>query len=259
MLVSRIIPCLLVKNQGLVKSTRFQNHRYVGDPINAVKIFNEKEVDELIILDIDASPQRREPDYRMIANVAHECRMPLCYGGGVRTVEQIQQIIKLGVEKVALGLAALENPGLIVEASRIVGNQSIAVILDVKKISGRYEVFTRNGTRGVGRTPVELGKHFESLGAGEIIVNSIDDDGVMQGYDLQLVEEMYGAINVPLTILGGAGSLEHIKQLLSRFGQLGAAAGSLFVYKGKFKAVLINYPTAAEKRSLIASVHDSAA
>ena len=249
MLVSRIIPCLLVKNQGLVKSTKFRDYRYIGDPINAVKIFNEKEVDELVILDIDASAQRREPDYAMIANVAHECRMPLCYGGGVRTVEQIQRIIKLGVEKVAIGAAALENPDLIVEGSRIVGNQSVAVILDVRKVSGGYEVFTRNGAVATGKSPVELGQHFERLGAGEIIVNSIDDDGVMQGYDLALVEQMYAAINVPLTVLGGAGSLEHIRQLLSRFGQLGAAAGSLFVYKGKFKAVLINYPTIAEKRS----------
>jgi cyclase len=253
MLASRIIPCLLVKNQGLVKSTKFRDYRYVGDPINAVKIFNEKEVDELVILDIDASAQQREPDYAMIANVAHECRMPLCYGGGVRTVEQIQRIIKLGVEKVAIGVAALENPDLIVEGSRIVGNQSVAVILDVRKVSGGYEVFTRNGTVATGKSPVALGQHFERIGAGEIIVNSIDDDGVMQGYDLTLVEQMYGAVNVPLTILGGAGSLEHIRQLLYRFGQLGAAAGSMFVYKGKFKAVLINYPTAAEKRSLIAS------
>jgi cyclase len=253
MLASRIIPCLLVKNQGLVKSVRFRDHRYVGDPINAVKIFNEKEVDELTILDIDASAQGREPDYAMIANVAHECRMPLCYGGGVRTVEQIQRIIKLGVEKVAIGVAALDNPDLIVEGARIVGNQSVAVILDVRKASRGYEVYTRNGTTPTGKSPVELGQHFERLGAGEIIVNSIDEDGVMKGYDLDLVEQMYGAINVPLTILGGAGSLEHIRQLLSRFGQLGAAAGSLFVYKGKFKAVLINYPTATEKRSLLAT------
>ncbi|MSR05520.1 MAG: imidazole glycerol phosphate synthase cyclase subunit [Gemmatimonadetes bacterium] len=251
MLVSRIIPCLLVKDRGLVKSVRFQDHRYVGDPINAVKIFNEKEVDELVILDIDASAEQREPDYQMIANVAQECRMPLCYGGGVRTAEQVQRIIKLGVEKVAVGLAALEVPALVSDAARIVGNQSVVVILDVRKVGGKYEVFTRRGTEGSGKTPVELGKHFESAGAGEIIVNAIDQDGVMEGYDLQLVEEMYEAIHVPLTILGGAGSLEHIRLLLFRFGQLGASAGSLFVYRGKFKAVLINYPTAAEKRSLI--------
>lgn len=257
MLSSRVIPCLLVKNRGLVKSINFRNHRYVGDPINAVKIFNEKEVDELVILDIDASAQQREPDYEMIANVAHECRMPLCYGGGVRTVEQIQRIITLGVEKVALGVAAHENPALIVDGAKIVGNQSIAVLLDVKKVGGRYEVFTRNGTKALGKTPVELGKHFESIGAGEIIVNSIDDDGMMHGYDLALVEQMYAAINVPLTILGGAGSLEHLRQLLSRFGQLGAAAGSLFVYRGKFKAVLVNYPNATEKRSLLESAHAS--
>jgi cyclase len=251
MLASRIIPCLLVKNHGLVKSTRFTDYRYIGDPINAVKIFNEKEVDELVILDIDASAQQREPDYSMIANVAHECRMPLCYGGGVRTVAQIQRIIKLGVEKVAIGVAALENPELIAEGSRLVGNQSVAVILDVRRRSRGYEVFTRNGTVATGKSPLELALHFAQLGAGEVIINSIDDDGSMQGYNFDLVDQIYGAINVPLTILGGAGSLDHIRQLLSRFGQLGAAAGSLFVYKGKFRAVLINYPTAAEKRSLL--------
>lgn len=259
MLASRIIPCLLVKNQGLVKSVKFQDHRYVGDPINAVKIFNEKEVDELTILDIDASAERREPDYAMIANVAHECRMPLCYGGGVRTVEQIQRIIKLGVEKVAIGAAAHEDAKLITGGAAIVGSQSVAVILDVRMVSGRYDVFTRNGAQTTGKSAVEMGRYFESIGAGEIIVNSIDQDGVMHGYDIPLVEQMYAAVNVPLTVLGGAGSLQHIGELLSRFGQLGAAAGSLFVYKGKYKAVLINYPNAAEKRSLLGSVRTSAA
>lgn len=259
MLASRIIPCLLVKNGGLVKSVKFTDHRYVGDPINAVKIFNEKEVDELVLLDIDASAERREPDYTMIANVAHECRMPLCYGGGVRTVDQIQRIIKLGVEKVAIGAAAQTDPGLISQGATVVGNQSIAVILDVKKVAARHEVFTQNGAVGTGKTPVEMGRHFESIGAGEVIVNSIDRDGVMQGYDFQLVEQMYSAINVPLTVLGGAGSLDHIRELLSRFRQLGAAAGSLFVYKGKFKAVLINYPTAVEKRLLLNAAQSPAA
>jgi imidazole glycerol-phosphate synthase subunit HisF len=254
MLASRIIPCLLVKNGGLVKGTRFSDYRYVGDPINAVRTFNEKEVDELVILDIDATNDQREPDYRMIENVAHECRMPLCYGGGVRTVEQIQRIIKLGVEKVAIGVAALERPDLIREGSRIVGAQSIAVILDVRRTGSGHEVFTRNGSQATGRTPVDLGRHFARLGAGEIILNSVDHDGMMQGYDLALVEQMYDALNVPLTVLGGAGSLEHIRQLLSRFGQIGVAAGSLFVYRGKYKAVLINYPTAAEKQALLASV-----
>lgn len=254
MLASRIIPCLLVKDGGLVKGTRFTDYRYIGDPINAVRIFNEKEVDELVILDIDATAERREPDYTMIANVAHECRMPLCYGGGVRDVAQIQRIIKLGVEKVAIGAAALARPDLIVEGSRLVGSQSIAVILDVRRTRSGYEVFTGNGARATGKGPVELGRHFERIGAGEIIVNSIDDDGAMQGYDLTLVRQMYEAVNVPLTILGGAGSLDHIRQLLSQFGQLGAAAGSLFVYKGKFKAVLINYPYAAEKHALLSAV-----
>lgn len=251
MLASRIIPCLLVKDRGLVKSMKFRNYKYIGDPINAVKIFNEKEVDELTILDIDATADRREPDYAMIENVAHECRMPLCYGGGITTVAQIQKIIKLGVEKVAIGAAAHNSPGLITEGSRIVGAQSVAVILDVRKGKRGYEVFRENGARGTGKTPVEMAQYFERLGAGEIIINSIDDDGMMQGYDLTLVDEVYQAINVPLTVLGGAGSLEHIHKLMTRFGQIGAAAGSLFVYRGKFKAVLINYPNATEKRAVL--------
>lgn len=251
MLASRIIPCLLVKDGGLVKSRRFKDFRYIGDPINAVKIFNEKEVDELVILDIDASAAGREPDYEMIANVAHECRMPLCYGGGVRTVAQIQRIIRLGVEKVAIGAAAHDDPNLISEGSRIVGAQSVAVILDVRKSERGYEVFRCNGTRATGRTPAELGRHFEQLGAGEIVINSVDGDGMMQGYDISLVEQIYDAIHIPLTVLGGAGSHEHIRQLVGRFGQVGAAAGSLFVYKGKFRAVLINYPSALERQAIL--------
>ena len=254
MLRARIIPCLLVHQKGLVKTVRFGSPKYVGDPINAVKIFNEKEVDELIVLDIDATAEGREPDYRMIANLAAECRMPLCYGGGVKTVEQAVRIIKLGVEKVALSSAAVENPELVAGIARFVGNQSVVVVLDVKRDrNGRYTVWTRNGTRDSGQDPVALAARLAELGAGEVTINSIDNDGVMKGYDLDIARRVRAAVHVPMTILGGAGSLKDIEALIREFGIIGAAAGSLFVFKGVYKAVLISYPAAASKAAMLPS------
>lgn len=253
MLRPRIIPCLLVKNDGLVKTVQFDNPKYVGDPINAVRIFNEKEVDELFVVDIDATAQNREPDYTMIKNLAAECRMPLCYSGGVKTVEQIQKIISLGVEKVAVSSAAVQMPELIAEAAARVGNQSVVVVLDVKKsgLLGRYEVFTHNGSHKTGLNPVEFAGKMETLGAGEILINSIDRDGVMKGYDLELVMKVRESITLPMTVLGGAGTLEDVAGLIQQFGIIGAAAGSLFVFKGKYRAVLINYPSRADKDTLM--------
>lgn len=253
MLRPRITPCLLVKDKGLVKTINFQKPKYVGDPINAVKIFNEKEVDELIVLDIDATTENREPDYNMIEHLAEECRMPLCYGGGVKSVEQVKRIIGLGVEKVAISSAALENPALVRAAADRVGNQSVVVVLDVRKrlIANKYDVFIHNGKMKTEKDPVALAMQMESLGVGEIVINSIDHDGVMKGYDLALVEKIREAINVPLTVLGGAGTLQDIGQLISKYGIIGCAAGSLFVFKGMYKAVLINYPNRGEKDALI--------
>lgn len=253
MLRPRIIPCLLVKNGGLVKTVQFDMPKYVGDPINAVRIFNEKEVDELIVLDIDATLQKREPDYTLIKNLAAECRMPLCYGGGVKTAEQVQKIISLGVEKVAISSAAVQTPELISNASARVGSQSIVVVMDVKKsgLLRRYELFTHNGARKTGLNPVEFAKKMEALGAGEIVINSVDQDGMMKGYDQNVVKEVREAISLPLTTLGGAGTQEDILDLIRQYGTIGAAAGSLFVFKGKYRAVLINYPSRAEKDALL--------
>ena len=253
MLRPRIIPCLLIKDGGLVKTINFKNPKSVGDPINAVRIFNEKEVDELIVLDIDATLKKSEPDFGMIGNLAEECRMPLCYGGGVKSIEHVQRIIGLGVEKVALSSAAIANPELVTKAAERLGNQSIVVVLDVKKRQrGRqYEVWIQNAQKATGKSPAELAQQMEGHGAGEIVINSIDDDGVMKGYDLALVEEIIKSITVPLTVLGGAGSLQDIGQLISKYGAIGAAAGSLFVFKGVYRAVLINYPNRAEKEALI--------
>ena len=253
MLYPRIIPCLLVHNKGLVKTTKFKDPKYVGDPINAVKIFNEKEVDELIVIDIDASVEKREPDYKMIENLAVECRMPICYGGGIKTVEQAQKIFSLGVEKIAISSIAIEKPILVTEMAARVGNQSVVVVIDVKKklFSGKYEVYTHNGTKPTGLDPINLAKEMQHLGAGEIVINSIDNDGGMKGYDMALLEKVRNSISIPLTILGGAGSIDDIGSVINKFGIIGVAAGSLFVFKGKFRAVLINYPTNSEKKALI--------
>jgi len=253
MLRPRIIPCLLIKDKGLVKTVNFKNPRYVGDPINAVKIFNEKEVDELIVLDIYATSEKRDPDYKMIEHLAAECRMPFCYGGGVKTVEQAQRILGLGVEKIAIGSAAVENPGLITCAAECIGNQSVVVVLDVKKnaAANKYEVWTHNGEKNTRKSPVEFSQQLERLGAGEIVINSINNDGLMKGYDIGLIEKIRPSISVPLTVIGGAGSLNDIRLLINKFGIVGAAAGSLFVFKGVYRAVLINYPNRAEKDALI--------
>jgi cyclase len=252
MLRPRIIPCLLVKNGGLVKTVGFASPKYVGDPLNAVRIFNEKEVDELTVLDIDATAQGREPNYALIAALAAECRMPLCYGGGVKTVEQIERIVGLGVEKVAVSSAAVSDPGLLPRACAHVGRQSVVVVLDVRQTKAGYRVCTHNGTRQTEKEPAAFAAEIERLGAGEIVVNSIDRDGAMKGYDLDLVARVRDAVTLPLTALGGAGSLQDVGGLIRRFGTIGAAAGSLFVFKGVYRAVLISYPPRADKDALVA-------
>jgi imidazole glycerol-phosphate synthase subunit HisF len=252
MLYPRIIPVLLVKDKGLVKTIQFSTPKYVGDPINAVRIFNEKEVDELTVLDIDATAENRVPDMMMIRNLAAECRMPLCYGGGINSADQIQEIVALGVEKVAISAAAVENPQLIAEAAQKVGNQSVVVVMDVKRSGFKdlYEVCTQNGRKRTGKNPIEFAQEMEKLGAGEIVINSIDNDGVMKGYDLGLMRGIREAVSVPVTALGGAGSLQDIGEVIQECGVSGAAAGSLFVFKGIYKAVLINYPKKDEKEAL---------
>ena len=252
MLRPRIIPCLLIQDKGLVKTVQFTSPKYVGDPINAVRIFNEKEVDEIVILDIDATTNSCEPDYKMIENLAAECRMPLCYGGGVKSVEQAERIFSLGVEKVAISSSAVKNPELITEIGSRVGSQSIVVVLDVKKSSkGVYEIWTHNGQKNTGIDAEAFSKNIQNLGAGEIIINSIENDGLMKGYDFELVDRIRESTHLPLTVLGGAGKLEDIKNLISKYGIIGASAGSLFVFKGVFRAVLISYPDSQLKSDLM--------
>ena len=253
MLRSRLIPSLLIQNKGLVKTIKFTKAKYIGDPINTIKIFNEKNVDEIFIADIDATVNGKEPDYNLIKNLAIECRMPLCYAGGINSVDKALKIIELGVEKVAIGASAISNPLLIKELAEKVGSQSIVVVLDVKKtrFKKRLEIFTHNGKRSTGLSAKEFAKKMESLGAGEIIINSIENDGCMKGYDLGLVNEIVEKINVPFTVLGGAGCLNDIKKLTDRYHPCGASASSIFIFKGKHKAVLIQYPNSYEKEQLL--------
>ena len=259
MLRPRIIPCLLVQNSGLVKTNRFKQPKYVGDPLNAVKIFNEKEADELILLDIDATIKGGEPNFDLISKLAAECRMPMCYGGGVTSVEQATRIIDMGVEKVALSNAAITNPLLLTKIANVVGRQSVVAVLDVRKKSGistsGYEVCTHNGKVTHKCDPFILAQVLQDAGAGEIIINSVDNDGAMQGYDLNMALLFRSALKIPITYLGGAGSLEDMKLLASTVGLVGIAAASYFVFKGRYRAVLINYPTLQQKADICNMIH----
>lgn len=258
MLRPRIIPCLLMQDGGLVKTVRFKDPKYVGDPINAVKIFNEKEADELIVLDIDATVNGRAPDHRKIANLAAECRMPLCYGGGIHTPDQARAIIALGVEKVAISAAAIEDTSLVTRIAEEIGSQSVVVVLDHKQrmLSKQHDVWTHNGTRNSKRSVLDVAREMEAAGAGEIVINSIDLDGRMKGYDVTLATQLRSHVNIPVTILGGCGSLQDMHNLVAACGVVGVAAGSFFVFKGSYRAVLISYPSARQKDEMIFSALD---
>ncbi|XGC82266.1 AglZ/HisF2 family acetamidino modification protein [Bdellovibrio bacteriovorus] len=255
MLRPRIIPCLLIQDGGLVKTVKFKDPKYVGDPINAVKIFNEKEADELVVLDIDATAKNNEPNYKQIAFLAAECRMPLCYGGGIKTAQQAKKIISLGVEKVAVSAAAIERPELVTEIAEEIGKQSVVIVLDVKKrmLSSAFDVFTHNGTKNTKKNVLDVAVEMAAKGAGEIVVNSIDNDGKMSGYEIELVKKLRELVKIPITVMGGAGSLDDIGKVIANCGVVGVAAGSLFVFKGALRAVLINYPTPKQKDDLIRS------
>lgn len=243
MLRSRIIPCLLIHNNGVVKTVNFKEKTYIGDPINTVKIFNEMAVDELMVVDIDATVLGKEPNFRLIEKIANESRMPLCIGGGIKTAKQAESIFSVGVEKIALSSAAVNNPELIREISNSVGSQSVVAVLDVKKnLFGKYQVVTHNAKNRVSGDIESRIKDLVELGVGELVVNSVDGDGVMRGYDYALFDKVYAAASVPVTILGGAGCWDDIKEAIARYKIIGVAAGSVFVFKGKYKAVLISYP-----------------
>jgi len=243
---TRVIPCLLLKGQGLVKTQKFKDPKYVGDPINAIKIFNDKEVDELVLLDIAASVEERGPNFKVIEEVASECFMPLGYGGGISSLEQIRTIFSLGVEKVIINSWAFDQPELVRAASDSFGSQSIVVSMDVKKnFFGKYEVHTRSASLNTKQDPVQYAREMEQRGAGEILLTSVDRDGLMVGYDLQLLSKVAGAVNIPVITCGGAGALFHFAEAVAH-GASALAAGSMFVFQGKHRAVLISYPDRAE-------------
>lgn len=239
----RIIPVLLVKSQQLVKTVRFKNPRYVGDPINAVRIFNDKEVDELCILDIQATPERREPDYDYLQQMASEAFMPIGYGGGLQSMEQVNRVFRAGIEKVILNSAAFLNPDLITQASRKYGSSSVVVSMDIKKnFFGTATVYVSGGRVNTKMSPVGFASQAEKLGAGEIILNSIDREGTFSGFDIQLIRSVSENVRIPVIALGGAGSLQHFSQAIHEGRASAVAAGSYFVFQRPHNAVLITYP-----------------
>lgn len=244
MLIERLIPCLLVQSGGLCKTVRFKASTYLGDPVNAVKIFSDKEADEIVVIDIGATPVGQGPDFDLIADIAAQAFMPVCYGGGVSSLAQMERLFTLGVEKVMLSTHAHSNPDLIATAARHFGSQSVVVCLDCRKpfLSSRYALYANRGRRRLAEPPLDAARRFESLGAGEIVLNNIDRDGTMQGYDHTLVGEIASQLSIPVITLGGANGLDDMRLALRCSGAAGAAAGSLFSFRWPERAVLINYP-----------------
>lgn len=251
MIRPRVIPCLLLKNEGLVKTVKFKDPKYLGDPINIVRIFNDKEVDELIFLDITATIENRRPNFDLLGKITSECFMPLGYGGGIRDMSDVKQLLAMGVEKIVLNTSAVENPSLIRTAADYAGSQAVVISMDVKKtLFGKYETFTRSGQKGTGLDPVQFAVEMERQGAGEILVNSIDRDGTMQGYDLELVRRVAYSVTVPVVACGGAGNVQHLAEAIQA-GASAAGAGSMFVFQGPLRGVLISYPAQDELKKVM--------
>ena len=248
----RVIPVLLLKNNGLYKTVKFKDPKYIGDPINAIKIFNDKEVDELCVLDITAGPEKKRPNFKLIQEFASECFMPVCYGGGIRTLDDAKQIFSLGIEKISLNHAAVNNPALISEIAGIYGSQSVVVSIDYKKTFwGKNLVYTMNGTNKSNYEVTDFAKLAESNGAGEILLNSIERDGMMQGYDLEMIKKVSESVKIPVIASGGAGTVNDLGLAVKDGGASAVAAGSMFVFQGKLRGVLINFPTQKELKEQV--------
>jgi imidazole glycerol-phosphate synthase subunit HisF len=242
----RVIPALLIQDGGLVKSIKFKDHKYVGDPINAVKIFNEKEVDEIVILDISATAEKKAPNILVIKEIASEAFMPLGYGGGITKLQEIKELITAGVEKIVLNTSAFENPKLVSEGAAYVGSQSIVVSIDVKKnLWGKYKVFVKNGSKNTDIDPVEYAKQMQKAGAGELFLNSIERDGTFGGYDTELIRSVAKAVDIPVVAIGGAAEVEDFAKAVQS-GASAVSAGSMFVFQRPHRAVLISYPAQKE-------------
>lgn len=252
MLKARVIPCLLLKGEGLVKTKKFGSPTYIGDPINAVKIFNEKEVDELMFLDITASKENRSPNFEYLEHITSECFMPLCYGGGIKSLDEIRRLLRIGIEKVSLNSANFEKPNLLTDAAKAFGSSTVVASFDVKNnFFGKPKVY-QSSTKGLTKLdPVGFAKDLESRGAGEIFVNVVDRDGMLSGYDFELIKKVTDAVSVPVIACGGASKLEDIQRVIKYSGVSAAAAGSLFVYQGGNKGVLINYPNYQQLEKIV--------
>lgn len=244
MIRARVIPCLLLRGHGLVKTRKFKDPVYVGDPVNAVRIFSEKEVDELVILDIDASREGREPNYELVAEIAGECFMPVAYGGGIRTLAQARKLIRCGIEKVVINSASIESTDFIREIADVFGSQAVVGSIDAKKmLLGGHSVFVKSGTLDAKLKPEDHAAVLEQAGVGEIFLNSIDCDGQMLGFDLPLIQKVARRVRVPVVACGGAGKVDHLREAIIEGGASAVAAGSMFVFHGRHRAVLINYPS----------------
>lgn len=242
----RIIPVLLYDDRDLIKTINFKDRTYLGDPVNAVKIFNRKGIDELSVLDIGATKNHREPDFELLKDIASEAFMPLSCGGGITNLEQVHELLAIGYEKVVINSELVRNPKLIKESAEAFGSQSIVASIDAKIIKGQYHCVINDGQEVTDKVPVELAREAERLGAGEIIINSVDRDGMMQGYDIELVKSVADAVKIPVTAIGGAGGIADLKKILDEGHAHAAAGGSMFVYYGRLKAVLITAPNEKE-------------
>ena len=252
MLRPRVLPVLLLQGGRLVKTMRFRKPRYVGDPINAVRIFNEKEVDELIVIDIDAGRAGVSIPLKLITRIAGECFMPMTYGGGIRTLDQIAEIMAAGVEKVSINRAAVADRGFVARAAKRFGSQSIVVSIDVRRrLFGQYEICVDGGRRRAGLEPVSLALELESEGAGEILLTSINQEGTMTGYDVDLVRRVASAVSIPVIACGGAGSIDDVIGVVCDAGASAAAVGSMAVYQGRNRGVLIGFPTRKQLAPLL--------
>lgn len=252
MIRPRVIPALLLKGQGLVKTVKFKDPKYLGDPINIVRIFNDKEVDEIVLLDIRATPENRGPQFDVLKNITSEAFIPLAYGGGIRTMEDVRSLLSIGIEKLIMNTSSVESPSLIREVADHAGSQAAVVSIDVKQnLLGKYEVFIGGGQMKTGLDPVKHAVEMEKMGAGEILINSIDRDGMMQGYDINLVRQVADAVSIPVVACGGAGNLSHVAEVIKDGHASAAAAGSMFVFQGPLRGVLISYPTPKELKQYI--------
>ena len=242
----RIIPVLLVDDRDLIKTVNFKERTYLGDPVNAVKIFNRKRIDELAVLDIGAAKKGNEPDYVLLKDIASEACMPLSCGGGITSVDQVHELLALGYEKVVINTSLVRKPEIITDSAKLFGSQSIVASIDAKSVDGKYKCVIEDGSQIVDSSPPDLARKAEQLGAGEIIINSVDRDGMMQGYDIELVKEVVGSVKIPVTAIGGAGGIKDLKTVLHEGHAHAAAGGSMFVYYGRLKAVLITAPSEEE-------------